>query len=51
MAEREKMISGKLYKTSDPELVRLRELARNASIKYDQTTEDQKEERQKILKE
>src|SRR5690606_41704222 len=36
MAEREKMISGKLYKTSDPELVRLRELARNASIKYNQ---------------
>lgn len=51
MTEREKMISGKLYKTSDPELVRLRNFARNASIKYNQTTEDQKEERQKILKE
>lgn len=51
VTEREKMISGMLYKTSDPELVRLRDLARNASIRYNQTTEDQKDERRRILKE
>jgi maltose O-acetyltransferase len=50
MTEKEKMLSGKLYKTSDEELVKQRDLARNVSALYNQTTEDQKERRQEILK-
>lgn len=51
MTEKEKMLSGKIYKTSDKELVQQRDIARNASARYNQTTEDQKETRQQILKE
>jgi len=50
MTEREKMLSGKLYKTSDEELVKQRDLARNASSRYNSTTEEEKKERQEILK-
>ena len=51
MSEKEKMLSGELYKTSDEELVRQRDLARNASAQYNHTTEEEKERRQEILKE
>jgi maltose O-acetyltransferase len=49
MTEKEKMLSGKLYKTSDKELVRQRDLARNTSTRYNRTTEEEKNVRQEIL--
>lgn len=47
--EREKMISEELYDISDPELVELRDIARDMAKKYNQTAEHEKEERRELL--
>ncbi|WP_148466897.1 sugar O-acetyltransferase [Paenibacillus senegalimassiliensis] len=49
LTEKQKMLAGMLYKTSDEELVKQRDIARNASTRYNHTTEEQKEERREIL--
>lgn len=51
MTEKEKMLSGKLYDTSDTELENLRDIARDASEKYNRTSESEKVGRRKILEE
>lgn len=51
MTEREKMLNGKIYNTSDPELLKQREFARITAFKYNNTTEEQEQLRQQILKE
>lgn len=50
MTEKEKMLSGMLYKASDIELTKQRDFARNASALYNQTTEEELEQRDDILK-
>lgn len=50
MTERENMLSGLLYDPSDPELSRRRDVARNLAAAFNRTTEEEKETRQKILK-
>lgn len=50
MTERENMLSGLLYDPSDPELTRRRDVARNLAAAFNRTTEEEKETRQKILK-
>ena len=50
MTERENMLSGLLYDPSDPELSRQRDMARNLATAFNRTTEEEKEIRQKILK-
>src|SRR5689334_23223760 len=49
MTEREKMLAGQLYEASDPELVRMRRRARALTRAYNASTEEQPEERQRIL--
>lgn len=50
MTETEKMLAGKLYDPSDPELARLRGAAHRLSKQYNDTTEDQEEARADILR-
>lgn len=49
MTEKEKMLNGFMYDSSDEELVKLRILARNTAITFNSTTEDEWELRQSIL--
>ena len=49
MTEREKMISGELYDSSDKELEQLRLNARKLARKYNLTDEDCAEEQTRIL--
>lgn len=51
MTEREKMLSGMLYDTSDPELNAMRIKARKLSRRYNQTDEDENEKQVAILEE
>ena len=51
MTEREKMISGELYDSSDKELEQLRLNARKLARKYNLTDEDCAEEQTRILRE
>ncbi|TVQ74443.1 MAG: sugar O-acetyltransferase [Balneolaceae bacterium] len=48
--ERDKMLSGNLYDTHDPELVHDRDRARNLCLDLNTSREDQKEERRRILR-
>ena len=50
MTERENMLSGLLYDPTDPELSHQRDVARNLAAAFNRTTEEEKETRQKILK-
>lgn len=50
MTEKEKMLNGFLYDTSDGELVHQRDMARDASERFNRTMESEKEKRLKILK-
>ena len=50
MSEREKMLAGDFYQTSDPELMRMREAARVLTERFNQTSIMQKEERIELLK-
>ena len=50
MTETEKMLAGKLYDPSDPELARLRGAAHRLSKQYNDTTEDEEEKRADILR-
>ena len=47
MTQRERMLSGGLYSAADPELFRLRQEARRLTRLYNQTAEDQPEERRR----
>ncbi len=49
MTEKEKMLSGKLYDTSDKELEGIRTQAHRLSLLYNQTFDDEKEKREEIL--
>lgn len=49
MTEKEKMLSGKLYDTSDKELESIRTQAHRLSLLYNQTFDDEKEKREEIL--
>ncbi len=49
MTEKEKMLRGDLYDTSDPELVRLRHIARDTARKYNATNEDDTALRRNLL--
>lgn len=49
--EQEKMLSGALYDASDPHLVTLRKRARRLAREYNQTTEEQPDERERLLRE
>ncbi|MGE5591703.1 MAG: sugar O-acetyltransferase [Bacillota bacterium] len=49
--EREKMLAGELYDSSDPELVALRLRARRLTRQYNATTEEEAERRAEILRE
>ena len=51
MTEREKMLSGELYDSSDNELEQLRLHARKLARRYNLTDEDQQEEQAQILRE
>lgn len=51
MTEKEKMLAGQLYDSSDPELDRLRVKARKLARRYNLTDEDEREEQYEILKE
>ena len=51
MTEREKMLSGEWYFAGDPELVALRQNARRLTRLFNNTTEEQSQERQKLLRE
>ena len=50
MTEREKMLCGKLYDTSDNELASRRDLVHAWCLTYNQTFDTKKEERQSLLK-
>ena len=50
MTETEKMLAGKLYDPSDPELARLRRAAHVLCKQYNDTTEDEEEKRADILR-
>ncbi|MBQ8658654.1 MAG: sugar O-acetyltransferase [Clostridia bacterium] len=50
MTELEKMLAGKIYNPSDPELARLRLAAHKLCVDYNKTYEDQTKKREKILK-
>ena len=50
MTEREKMLSGEWYDTSDPWLVSQRNIARDVSEQYNRTSESEIEMRRSILK-
>jgi maltose O-acetyltransferase len=49
MTEREKMLAGQLYDASDAELVRMRKRARALMRAYNATTEEQPDERQRLI--
>ncbi len=49
--ERQKMMSGQLYRASDPELLAARRRARRLTRLYNQTAEDEVERRLELLKE
>ena len=49
MTEREKMLRGELYDSSDNELEQLRLNARKLARKYNLTDEDQQEEQASVL--
>ena len=51
MTEKEKMLAGKLYDPTDPELVELREKAHILSKRYNDTVETQEDERDTIMTE
>ena len=51
MTEKEKMLAGKLYDPTDPELVELREKAHILSKRYNDTVETQEDERDTIMAE
>ena len=51
MTEREKMLSGELYDSSDNELEQLRLHARKLARRYNLTDEDQQEVQAQILRE
>lgn len=51
MTEREKMLAGRLYDASDPQLVRLRKRARALARAYNATTEEEPERRLKLIRE
>lgn len=50
MTEKERMLSGKLYRASDPELKREFKSAKEFSRKYNATTEEETELRSELLK-
>jgi maltose O-acetyltransferase len=50
-SEREKMLSGELYISSDPELIAARRRARLLLKEFNETSDEQWEERAKIIKE
>lgn len=50
MTETEKMLAGKMYDPSDPELARLRGAAHRLSKEYNDTVEDEEEKRADILR-
>ena len=50
MTEREKMLNGEWYDTSDPWLVSQRNIARDVSEQYNRTSESEIEMRRSILK-
>ena len=50
MTETEKMLAGKLYDPSDPELAQRRRTAHVLSKQYNDTTEDEEEKRGEILR-
>ena len=50
MTEREKMLNGEWYDTSDPWLVSQRNMARDVSEQYNRTSENEKEMHRSILK-
>ncbi|MDE7121226.1 MAG: sugar O-acetyltransferase [Oscillospiraceae bacterium] len=51
MNEKEKLLSGKLYDSSDPVLVRMREKAHRLSLEYNQFPETETRKRNVILRE
>lgn len=51
MTEREKMLAGQLYLATDPELTEARRKARRLTRLYNATTEDEEEERARLLQE
>lgn len=51
MTEREKMVSGELYKADDRELVAMRQRARRLTRLFNATTEEEGEKRQALLRE
>lgn len=51
MTQREKMLAGELYFAGDEGLVKLRQNARRLTRLFNNTTEEQSEERQKLLQE
>lgn len=51
MTERERMVSGALYKADDKELVALRQRARRLTRLFNATTEEEPDKRQALLKE
>lgn len=51
MTEKEKLLAGKLYDSSDPELVAMRQKAHRLSQDYNQTYDTETEKRNAILKE
>ncbi|KHF27774.1 Maltose O-acetyltransferase [Anoxybacillus sp. BCO1] len=50
-SEKEKMLSGQLYRATDPELVKEREHARRLTRLFNQTLETEHERRVSLLKE
>ncbi|CAM6091608.1 unnamed protein product [Calypogeia fissa] len=50
-SERDKALAGDLYDSNDPELRQLRNRARRLQRRYNQTTEEEEEAREAILKE
>src|SRR4051794_14323555 len=50
MTERERMLAGQLYDASDPELTALRKRARALARAYNASTEEQPEERERVLR-
>jgi len=51
MTERERMVSGGLYKADDGELVALRQRARRLTRQFNATTEEELDKRQELLRE
>lgn len=49
MTERERMLSGALYRADDPELLEARRQARRLTRLYNATTEDEQDKRQELL--